>query len=612
MVRLTGTYEDDYLTGTGSSNSISGLFGADRLFAGNGSDIVRGDADGDVIYGEGGDDILYGGTGNDELVGGAGADVVFGGDGNNVIWESDGELSGDQLNGGSGLDTLGLYRPSGDTPLHFVAIDPTETLQVVGMSLRGFESYRIFGGAGADTIVGWRYDDTLEGGNGADRLVGGYGKDILTGGEGDDVLDGGGDEDSLDGSGGDDRIDGGAGDDRLNGGQDADRLVGGEGKDHIEGGWGSDVVLGGSGNDLLYSEGNYADDAGSVDTVDGEDGDDTVGIGIGDSATGGDGTDTLKLFFIRSSVAEDWAFGSARKVFANGAQAEGFEILRFSGGSGSDRITAGGGDDILDGNSGNDRLKGGAGDDVIDGGRGRDILDGGSGDDRITANAGADTLLGGSGNDEFLIGFDGNAALPYRVGIDGGRGRDTVTFTQYNMAAVIDLGDQSKNDGIAYGKTFRNIEFFTGTSSGDDLTGGDADDQLTGGRGNDRLSGAAGDDRLVGGYGADILSGGAGRDLFDFRDLDDRWRADVVTDFRQGEDRLAFNARDLGFERISDVRLYAAADPKAPAGQPALLYETGTQRLWLDGDGAGKADGPDLLLTLTGVGKLALSDFLFA
>lgn len=126
------------------------------------------------------------------------------------------------------------------------------------------------------------------------------------------------------------------------------------------------------------------------------------------------------------------------------------------------------------------------------------------------------------------------------------------------------------------------------------------------------MSGGKGSDVLLGGDGSDTLTGGAGKDIFDFRDYGERWRVDEVTDFRRGEDKLAFTASFLGFDRASDVRLYNGADPKAPAGHAALLYETDSHRLWLDRDGAGTTVGPDLIAVLDGVGKLALSDFLFA
>ncbi|MDF3605864.1 hypothetical protein PE067_06695 [Paracoccus sp. DMF-8] len=44
---------------------------------------------------------------------------------------------------------------------------------------------------------------------------------------------------------------------------------------------------------------------------------------------------------------------------------------------------------------------------------------------------------GNYGDDTFNIGFDENAALPYRVVIDGGVGRDTVEFTSTQKWAAV-------------------------------------------------------------------------------------------------------------------------------------------------------------------------------
>jgi Ca2+-binding RTX toxin-like protein len=57
------------------------------------------------------------------------------------------------------------------------------------------------------------------------------------------------------------------------------------------------------------------------------------------------------------------------------------------GNSGSDKIVAGFGDDVLSGNAGIDRLFGQNGRDVVDGGRGDDILNGGAGADRFVFRA---------------------------------------------------------------------------------------------------------------------------------------------------------------------------------------------------------------------------------
>lgn len=104
----------------------------------------------------------------------------------------------------------------------------------------------------------------------------------------------------------------------------------------------------------------------------------------------------------------------------------------------------------------------------------------------------------------------------------GGSGADSMTG---NQAANLLVG-QYGNDVIR------------GASGADKLMGGEGADQLTGGRGQDKLFGDGGDD---------ILTGGAGRDVFRFMPGD---RADTITDFTPGEDRLGFKGL-VGFDAES-------------------------------------------------------------
>jgi Ca2+-binding RTX toxin-like protein len=171
------------------------------------------------------------------------------------------------------------------------------------------------------------------------------------------------------------------------------------------------------------------------------------------------------------------------------------DMIRFSGGSGSDRFTnetsircsayGGTGDDILIGGSDNDSLHGEDGNDRLSGGDGIDYLYGHGGDDRLYGDAGNDVIFANSGNDS-LYGGDGNDRLVGHEGDDyivGGGGNDDL-----------------------YGL------------DGDDvLYGSDGDDELSGGDGHDRLYGQAGNDALDGGtdWVHDFLSGGTGADAFE-------------------------------------------------------------------------------------------------
>ncbi|MEM8836916.1 MAG: endonuclease/exonuclease/phosphatase family protein [Pseudomonadota bacterium] len=136
--------------------------------------------------------------------------------------------------------------------------------------------------------------------------------------------------------------------------------------------------------------------------------------------------------------------------------------VSLSGGSGSQTLIGGGGDDDISGGSGADELIGGAGDDDISGGSGRDDIDGGIGNDVISGGSGADVIDGGVGNDD----------------LSGGGGKD---------------------------------EIFGGDGN-DAIFGGGGKDLLDGGEGDDDIFGGGGRDILIGGLGNDLLNGGGGRD----------------------------------------------------------------------------------------------------
>jgi Ca2+-binding RTX toxin-like protein len=92
-----------------------------------------------------------------------------------------------------------------------------------------------------------------------------------------------------------------------------------------------------------------------------------------------------------------------------GADQEGW-TESISGGSQSDRLYGGGGNDVLYGYDQNDYLEGGAGDDWLYGGDGNDTLVGGAGDDRLYGGIGFDTYIVGQGSDT-IIDEDGKGVV---------------------------------------------------------------------------------------------------------------------------------------------------------------------------------------------------------
>lgn len=196
----------------------------------------------------------------------------------------------------------------------------------------------------------------------------------------------------------------------------------------------------------------------------------------------------------------------------NPTRLDGFPVLtiingdndanNLSGGTFSDDIYGGGGDDILSGNAGNDYLSGGNGDDDLYGGAGNDELDGGNGADYIEGGDGDDDILGGNGSD--LIG-GGNGDDE----IDGGAAADTI----YGDAGDDVLLGGDGND-VVYGGAGHDDLY--GGAGNDDLFGDAGEDFIYGSDGNDDIFGGGGSDTINGGTGNDIMAGGGGSDVFVF------------------------------------------------------------------------------------------------
>lgn len=89
----------------------------------------------------------------------------------------------------------------------------------------------VFGGGGADLLVGSGFDDFVNSGTGDDTLLGGGGHDGLFSYDGDDLLLGGADQDRLFGGLGNDYLSGGSGNEMLAGAGGKDSLYGNEGRD---------------------------------------------------------------------------------------------------------------------------------------------------------------------------------------------------------------------------------------------------------------------------------------------------------------------------------------------------------------------------------------------
>ncbi|MDQ3721556.1 MAG: hypothetical protein M3376_00480 [Actinomycetota bacterium] len=198
---------------------------------------------------------------------------------------------------------------------------------------------------------------------GSVQVFGGVGHDTLSGGAGIDYLYGDGGRDVLRGNGGDDGL---ADNDGRAGAGDADTLDGGAGRDRVD-----------------YAE-RTTPIAVDLQTGSGPDGDVLAGI---EDISGSEFDDDL-----RGSEA------------ANAVQ----------GGAGADRIEGRGGDDEINASDGDDVLLGGDGDDTVSGDLGRDTVELGAGEDRfdrgpsidaavdrVTCGGGRDVIVGGAYTDRY-------------------------------------------------------------------------------------------------------------------------------------------------------------------------------------------------------------------
>jgi len=228
--------------------------------------------------------------------------------------------------------------------------------------------------------------------------------------------------------------------DDLSGSPLADVLSGFAGDDFLSADKGDDFVTGGEGKDVMIG-------GAGVDTVSYLDKVDSVKV-----ALNGDAEAFVKV----GGVVEDTISDFENVI----------------GGSGNDRLTGDGfnnvligvsGDDAIFGKNGNDRLFGFDGRDLIEGGRGSDKLDGGDGKDRLRGDAGFDELHGGAGNDVLIGGRGGDwfvfdTKLSSRTNVD-----DVKDFTVNHDMIGLDMHIFTK-----VGASLSKGEFHIGSRAGDE------------------------------------------------------------------------------------------------------------------------------------------------
>ena len=153
------------------------------------------------------------------------------------------------------------------------------------------------------------------------------------------------------------------------------------------------------------------------------------------------------------------------------------------------------------GNAGSDTISGGPGDDVLEAGEnyngpddGNDTLIGNAGSDVLYADPGADHLAGGPGNDLLVS----SVATCQGHDYDGGPGDDTVSYGRSDARLTVKLGGTAATPGCGH----------------PDQVHGD-NESLEGSDGPDVLIGDGGENSFLGHLGADTFLGKGGSDFID-------------------------------------------------------------------------------------------------
>ncbi|QBE63356.1 calcium-binding protein [Pseudoduganella lutea] len=582
---LTGNGAANALTGGAGNDTLDGGKGNDALAGGSGDDVYHVDATGDKVTesADGGTDtvittlakytlganvenVTYTGTGAFAAAGNALGNVIVGGKGN------------DTVDGAAGIDTyvatgaFGEYsrqRPNA-TDLVLIKGDQTITLKNVetvrfsdGVKTQA-ELFVNVASVANDTLSGTDGNDSMNGLAGADQMSGGLGNDLyVVDNIGDRIVENAGAgrdsvqvalargtyvlaanvEDAVVTSTGAVGITGNDLANELAGNGAANALSGGGGNDTLDGGKGSDALVGGTGDDT------YVVDA------------------AGDKVTelADQGTDTVSTTLVKYTLGahlENLAY-TGTSAFAG------------TGNALDNVITAGVGNDTIDGAAGTDRyvIQGDLADFQRQSPSDKDLVlvkgtqkitlrnieevefsDGVKSIDQLRVNVasqGNDTLTGTAGDDE-MNGLAGADQLT------GGKGDDTY-FLDNVDDTVVELANQgidTVNIGISAKITYtlgEHIEHAAIMSTAAiNIIGNTEDNTLTGNAAANALTGGAGNDTLIGGKGNDTLDGGAGNDFYSVDATGDKVQEEAnggydIVETTVAKTTLAANVEELRF-----------------------------------------------------------------
>ena len=236
----------------------------------------------------------------------------------------------------------------------------------------------------------------------------------------------------------------------------------------------------------------------------------------------------------------------------------------------------------------------------------------------ILGDGDAETIFASRVNDVIKAG-GGRDIIVTNLGqdrVDGGKGSDTVSYLERNVAINVTLDGSHRVDvkvnGLVEDK-IKNVENVSGGSADDILRGDSLANSFKGNSGADKLRGMGGNDKLEGGFGVDKLWGGSGNDKFVFASPVDT--ADHIKDFSHADDTIVLdNLYFTAFAQtggIGSKMFHAnASGHDAHTAKQHLIYDKADHSLWYDADGNGNGAGVKVAIFDNGVKNLDFHDFL--
>jgi len=592
---LNGGADFDYADYTLSIAGISATMGTSSVSDGYGDNDnilniegIIGSAYNDVFTDNSADPYSHfiGNDGNDQFIVYNGAvDTIEGGAGDDKISMYQTPLSGSEIHGGSGQDTLAV---SGGSDVDF-----TNTTITGIEEIQSHQAHKAT--FSADQVVSdWIINVNANGGteiveidmpNAGTLDVSGF----TFGGNWDLATD----QIHLVGSAGDDNITGSSGIDSITGGNGNDTIFGISETDTLDGGAGDDKLIY---TDATPAGGSELNNVTNVEYIE-----------FGNATTNVTTVDSLVAAGSTLNVDASDLTGGNTLWWDATAELDATADLVITGGAGGDSLFGGSGDDYFSGSSGADSMTGSAGSDTLNGDSGNDTLSGDAGDDRVDGCSGNDLITGGNGNDT-LIGGTGDDTLSYDLdannlvidlnnstvtvggdtdtisgfeSIKSGNGNDLLTGT----SDANDIRGSSGTDTIYGGGGDDSLQggidndTLYGEADNDTLEGGIGDDIVDGGTGADYLEGNVGNDSLFGGAGADTITGGADNDTFCYTAIGDA--GDTIKDFT-GVDRLELD--DAGFTSLSTGVLPGTSFYVINNATDHAAYETNGTLAGMDAD----------------------------